>query len=153
MAQLKRPRIDNEKVQVLENAVFSALTDGQGERFELHPSYLPRLTEALSDLLQTPAAAEAVDQLLRLIVAFRTKLDSPSVADQLSAMLSAEPAAQAFLRRYGQARSSIEQARAQAKFQGESSAVRAPTESERTSGNRDGLRVSDFINPGRQGRP
>ncbi|MEO1234250.1 MAG: hypothetical protein AAFZ18_35685 [Myxococcota bacterium] len=136
----------------MENAVLSALVGAQHERFELRSDQLPRLAKTLSEALTTPHAAEEVDQLLRLAVAFRTTLASPTVAEQLRELLVREPAAQVFLKRYSPSASALDRARAHARFVGDRPAVRAPTLTAARRSAGEGLRVSDFINPGQQDR-
>lgn len=127
--------------------VISSLEPGRHERFELRSGPTARLTSALSEALGTASASKEVDDLLRLVVALRTELDSPSAADQLEALLRDEALAQTYLRRYRGSPSSIDQTRAHERFLGGRPVVRAPTLASPAPG---GVRVADFITSSRR---
>ena len=130
---------------------MAVLQRGDDERFALDGPSLPAVERAFERAITSPAASDELYRALQLVVAFDQKLRSPRVAEQLRAVIRASAPGQALLRAARPRHRGIDALRRHLVREGRTAVLRAPTVPNPRA--RNGLRVSDFLDPNGSPRP
>ena len=124
-----------------ERMLLDALQPGRAERFELPAHRLAALTRVLERAAEGPDADAEIDRALRLVVALKGRLASPTAAERLRSVLRAVPAVKAHLKAKRRRRD-IDQMRGFLAREGRAAPLVAPAVA--APGGPDALTIADF---------